>query len=66
MPHEFQGVWSVAKFVAGFAAPLAGEGGVIAYLLQGPELDFIAVLRRTLGEPLTNPTAVHLFVGLIG
>jgi hypothetical protein len=50
----------VAKFVTGAAAPLTGEGGVIAYLLQGPELDFLAALGKKLSEPLATPTAAAL------
>lgn len=47
----------VVKFVSGVAAPLTGEGGVIAYLLHGPEIDFLAVLEKKLGGPLTTATA---------
>jgi hypothetical protein len=44
----------VAKFVSGVAAPLTSEGGVIAYLLSGPEVAFFAALEPKLGEPLAE------------
>ncbi len=41
-----------AKFVAGIAAPLVGEGGMIGYLLQGFPKDVFDKLADELGQRL--------------
>lgn len=51
----------VAKFVSGVAAPLIGEGGLIAYLLRGSEVEFAGVIEGKLKQPLTTP-AIAAFV----
>ena len=50
----------VEKFTTGVAAPLSGEGGVIAYLLKGKEADFLAVLQSKLTASLMTPSASEL------
>lgn len=50
----------ITKFVSGVAAPLTGEGGVIAYLLDGEELEFLVALESKLGEPLKEISASAL------
>ncbi|SRR6266496_612929 len=46
----------VHKFVSGVAAPLVGEGGLIAYLLSGKEEDLFAELEVQLGQTLAVVT----------
>lgn len=42
----------VRKFTDGTAAPLIGEGGLIAYLLAGTDADFFSTLSTELRQPL--------------
>jgi hypothetical protein len=50
----------VAKFVSGIAAPLTGQGGVIAYLLSGNEVEFAGVVEGKLKLQLAVPSATVL------
>jgi len=45
----------VNKFVGGTAAPLTGDGGVIAYLLSGRETELFAALQTRLAQDLLLP-----------
>lgn len=47
----------VDKFVSGKAAPLTGQGGMIAYMLSGHEAELFAEIKRRLKQELLVPAA---------
>jgi hypothetical protein len=49
-------ITDVEKFKAGTAAPLVGQGGLIAYLLDGSEDDLFSELQTRLGTSLSVVT----------